>query len=212
MTGRCSLLYLHNLNINRQNRQYNETKQNEKNTCFFMYLLCISYSGVFYNFIYYIKQFIKLNVNHLCYSQSHTIKVPISWKALIKLVHWLYSGELPLPVSGCLWDNLDSDEKLHEMATYLELCWLAEFWLLEDLQEKCSRIVISCLDSSRYLSIKILRLAASLNQGKLTEVSAEYVAPLYHRLRTSGELEALDEELVDMVRAASVRLSQKDSD
>ncbi|KAL8126612.1 BTB/POZ domain-containing protein At1g04390 isoform X3 [Apium graveolens] len=144
-------------------------------------------------------------------SQSHTIKVPISWKALIKLVHWFYSGELPLPVSGCLWDNLDSDEKLLEMATYLELCWLAEFWLLEDLHEKCSRIVISCLDSSRYLSIKILRIAASLNQWKLTEVSAEYVAPLYHRLRISGELEALDEELVDMVRAASVRLSQEDS-
>ncbi|KAL1823031.1 hypothetical protein ACET3Z_009809 [Daucus carota] len=144
-------------------------------------------------------------------SRSHTIKVPVSWKALMKLVHWFYSGELPLPMSGCLWDNLDSDEKLHEMVTYLELCWLAEFWLLQDLHEECSRVIISCLDSSRFLSIKILRLAASLNQWKLTEVSAEYVAPLYRRLRISGELEELDEELVDMVRAASVRLSQKDS-
>lgn len=142
-------------------------------------------------------------------SQSHTIKVPVSWKALMKLVHWFYSGELPLPMSGCLWDNLDSGKKLHELATYLELCWLAEFWLLENLYEECSRIVVSCLDSSRYLSIKILRLAASLNQWKMAEVAAEYVAPLYHRLRISGELEALDEELVDMVRAASVRLSQK---
>jgi len=43
----------------------------------------------------------------------------------------------------------------------------------------------------------------------LAEIAASYLAPSYRQLCDSGELEALDEMLVDMVRAASVRLSQE---
>ncbi|KAA8527155.1 hypothetical protein F0562_008616 [Nyssa sinensis] len=142
-------------------------------------------------------------------SHSQIIKVPVSCEALVKLVNWLYSEELPKPKSGCLWDNLDSEEKLHELQPYVELHWLGDFWLLGELRENCSRVIISCLESDRHLSIKIIQMAADLFQWKLAEVAANYMAPLYHRLRSCGELEALDEELIDMVRAASVRLSQE---
>lgn len=142
-------------------------------------------------------------------SHSETIKVPVSWEALDKLVNWFYSSELPEPISSCLWDNLDVEEKLNELHPYVELCWLAEFWLLGDVHEHCTRVVISCLDSARNLSIKILQIAANLSQWKLSEAAANYMAPSYHHLRNSGKLEELDEELVDMVRAASVRLSQE---
>ena len=128
---------------------------------------------------------------------------------MFKIVKWFYSDELPKPISGCLWDGLDADDKLHELYPYVELCWLAEYWCLgDDLHEYCTRVVISSLDSARHLSIKVIQIAASLYQKKLAEVAANYMAPLYHQLRNSGELEALDEELADMVRSASVRLSQ----
>ncbi|PSS03165.1 BTB/POZ domain-containing protein [Actinidia chinensis var. chinensis] len=142
-------------------------------------------------------------------SHTETIKTHVGWNALFKIVKWFYSDELPKPISGCLWDSLDADDKLHELYPYVELCWLAEYWCLgDDLHEYCSSVVISSLDSARHLSIKVIQIAASLYQKKLAEVAANYMAPLYHQLRNSGELEALDEELADMVRAASVRLSQ----
>lgn len=106
---------------------------------------------------------------------------------------------------------MDADEKLHEVQLYIELCWLAEFWLIEDLHEECYRVSVSCLDSSRYLSVKIMQSAAIFTQWKLAEVAANYMAPLYHSLRNSGELDVLDDSLVEMVRSASVRLSQEGS-
>ncbi|CAA2997550.1 BTB POZ domain-containing At1g04390 isoform X2 [Olea europaea subsp. europaea] len=144
-------------------------------------------------------------------SHLQTIKVPVSWESLVKLVNWFYSDQLPEPSFGCLWDNMDADEKLHEVQLYIELCWLAEFWLIEDLHEECYRVSVSCLDSSRYLSVKIMQSAAIFTQWKLAEVAANYMAPLYHSLRNSGELDALDDSLVEMVRSASVRLSQEGS-
>ena len=77
------------------------------------------------------------NPLHFIYYRSHsqTIKVPISWEAMVKLVDWCYSGELPSPPSGCLWEKMDSEEKLRELKPYVELCWLAEFWLLEEVHE-----------------------------------------------------------------------------
>ncbi|XP_062168768.1 BTB/POZ domain-containing protein At1g04390 isoform X2 [Alnus glutinosa] len=142
-------------------------------------------------------------------SHSQTIKVPVSWEALVKLVDWFYSNKLPNPPSGCLWDNMDTKEKLCELHPYVELCWLAEFWLLEDVKEACSHVIGSCLDSARHLSIKIIQIAANFSLWKLAEIAASYMAPSYRQLCDSGELEALDEMLVDMVRAASVRLSQE---
>jgi hypothetical protein len=142
-------------------------------------------------------------------SHSGTIKVPVSWEALVKLVNWFYSNELSRPPSGCLWDYMETKEKLYELKPYVELCWLAEFWFLEDLKEPCSNVIVSCLDSARLLSINVIQIAANLSLWKMAEVAANYMAPLYRQLRDSGELEVLDDMLVDMVRAASVRLSQE---
>ncbi|KAG5578809.1 hypothetical protein H5410_049436 [Solanum commersonii] len=140
---------------------------------------------------------------------SLTIKVPVCWDSLVKLVSWFYSGELPRPISGCLWDNLSKEEKLRELEPYVELCSLAQFWLLEDLHEKCFRLIVSILDSCQYLSITIIQMAANLNQWKLVEVAAEYLAPMYHHLRNSSEFDALDEHLIEIIRAASVQFSQR---
>lgn len=145
-----------------------------------------------------------------CGSQLQVIKVPGSWESLNKLVIWFYSQRLPVPSFDCLWERLDPEIKLGEVQTYIELCWLAEFWLIEDLHEECYRVVISCLDSfGHYLSPKIIQTAANFSQWRLAQVAAEYMAPSYHHLRNSGELDSLDGNLVEMVRTASVRLSQE---
>ncbi|KAG8386600.1 hypothetical protein BUALT_Bualt03G0165200 [Buddleja alternifolia] len=144
-------------------------------------------------------------------SHSQTMKVPVSWESLNILVSWFYSDQLPVPKFDCLWDNSEPEEKLQQVQSYLELCWLAEFWFVEDLHEECYNIVISCLDSSRYLSTKIIQIAADLSLWKVAQVAANYMAPSYHHLRNSGELDALDSNLVEMVRAASVRLSREGS-
>ncbi|XVE52868.1 hypothetical protein DITRI_Ditri02bG0159100 [Diplodiscus trichospermus] len=142
-------------------------------------------------------------------SHSQTIKVPVSWEALIKLVQLFYSFELPKPPFGCLWDNMEIKERLYELKPYVELYWLAEFWILEDVQEACFKILVSCMDSDRQLAVEVIKLAASFSLWKLAEVAADYMAPLYHKLQDSGQLEELDELLVDLVRDASVRLSQE---
>ncbi|XP_059662288.1 BTB/POZ domain-containing protein At1g04390 isoform X2 [Cornus florida] len=142
------------------------------------------------------------------FSYSKTIKVPVSWEALVKLCNWFYSGELPKPISGCLWNNLDSEEKVHEVQPYVELCWLADYWLLENIHEECSKVIISCLDSARQLSFKVIQIADRLSQWKLVEVAANYLASSYPRLRDSGALEQLDERLINIVRDAFVQLSQ----
>lgn len=128
---------------------------------------------------------------------------------MIKLVAWFYSDELPLPPSGCLWENMDIEEKLQELQPYIELCWLAEFWFLENVQEACSNLIVSRLDSAKELSIKVIRIAATFSLWNLAELAATYVAPIYRQLCDSGELEDLDEVLVDMIRSASVQYSQK---
>ncbi|KAL8033225.1 hypothetical protein ABFX02_13G148400 [Erythranthe guttata] len=142
-------------------------------------------------------------------SNLQTIKVPVSWESLNKLVRWFYSDRLPVPIFDCVWANLEPEEKFRQVHTYLELCWLAEFWLIDDLYEECYEVVISCIDSSQNLSTKIIQIAANFSQWKLAQVAANHMAPSYHQLRISGELDQLDDNLVEMVRAASVRLSQQ---
>ncbi|XP_034678091.1 BTB/POZ domain-containing protein At1g04390-like isoform X4 [Vitis riparia] len=141
-------------------------------------------------------------------SRSPFIKVPVSWEALVKLVDWLYSDKLPTLVTGCLWDNMDERKKLKELQPYLELCWLADYWLLDDIQEHCSRVINSCLDSSGNLSLEVLQIAARLSLWKLAETAVNRLGPSYSRLRLTGEIEKLDKDLADMVRVASVRHSQ----
>lgn len=127
---------------------------------------------------------------------------------MVKLVSWFYSDELPIPSSGCIWENMGIEEKLHELQPYIELCWLAEFWVLENVQEACSTVIVSCLDSARELSIKVIQIAARFSLWNLAELAATYVAPFYRQLCDSGELEDLDEVLVNMIRSASVQYSR----
>ncbi|KAK0592630.1 hypothetical protein LWI29_022528 [Acer saccharum] len=142
-------------------------------------------------------------------SHSRIIRLPVSFEAMIKLVEWFYTDRLPKPSSGCVWDNMDTEEKIYELQPYVELCSLAELWLLEEVQDACFRLIVTCMDSARVLSIKLIQIAARFSLWKLAEVAAEYLAPLFCKLRDSGDLEELDEFLIDMVRAASVRLSQR---
>lgn len=177
------------------------TQECRKGTCMFAFL--------FFNIsIFSFHSFSFSSFVYPC-SHSQTVKVPVSWEAMIKLVDWFYSSELPRPPTGCLWENMDTQEKLHELQPYVELCWLAEFWFLEDVQEACSNMIVACLDSARQLCIKVIQLAANFSLRSLVDVAAILMAPSYRQLCDSGELEELDEELVDMVRAASVRFSQE---
>ncbi|KAK9141327.1 hypothetical protein Scep_011008 [Stephania cephalantha] len=141
-------------------------------------------------------------------SFAQIIKVPVSWEALSKLMIWFYSDELPRPSSGCLWDNMDVDCQLQQLHPFIELCWLAEFWLLEHIREEALAVVMSHLNSSKELSLKIIVISADLNQLEIVEAAANYLAPSFPHLRDSGDLEALNENLVDVMRVAYVSLSQ----
>uniref|UniRef100_A0A9I9CYQ0 At1g04390 ARM repeat domain-containing protein n=1 Tax=Cucumis melo TaxID=3656 RepID=A0A9I9CYQ0_CUCME len=140
---------------------------------------------------------------------SEIIKVPVSWEAMVKLVEWFYSDKLPDPPSECLWHNMDDQEKMNELQSYVELCWLAEFWFLEDLQEVCLNLIVACLEIAHHLSVSVLQMAGDFSLWKLAEIAADFIAPLYSQLRNCGDLEALDERLLSMIRAASIRLSQE---
>jgi len=142
-----------------------------------------------------------------CCSHSQVIKVDISWQALVKLVQWFYSDELPDPPSGCLWDNMDDKEKLFNLQPYVELYWLSEFWILENIQEACGNVIMSCLDSSWRLCIKIIKMAYNLSLWKLVDIAANLLAPSYRLLRDSGELEEFDDALVHLIYSASIQLN-----
>ncbi|CAF1923681.1 BTB/POZ domain-containing protein At1g04390 isoform X1 [Brassica napus] len=143
--------------------------------------------------------------------ESHLdrLKVPVSWLGLTKLVNWFYCDELPKPPSGCRWTNMDTDAKLQELQAYVEIYSLTEWWIMEDLQNDCAKVILSCLESARELSIKTIELAASFSMWKLVEAAAEHAAPIYHQLRDSGELDELDDELVNLIRTAAVQFSQQ---
>ncbi|XP_054814645.1 BTB/POZ domain-containing protein At1g04390 isoform X2 [Prosopis cineraria] len=141
-------------------------------------------------------------------SHSQIIKVPISWEATAKLAHWFYSNELPNPPFGCLWDNMDDEQKLLSLQPYVELYWLSEFWILEDVQEACWKVIVSCLDSAKQLSIKILKMAWNLSLWKLVGLTVNHLAPLYGQLRDSCELDDLDAAAVHLICSASTQLSQ----
>ncbi|XP_021771386.1 BTB/POZ domain-containing protein At1g04390 [Chenopodium quinoa] len=140
-------------------------------------------------------------------SCSHSIKIPVSWKALCKLVMWVYSTDVPKPVSGCLWANMDVKEQLSELHPFIELCWLAEYWFLNNAQYEYSRVITSFLDSPA-LAIEVIQLAAKFSQWELVDVAANRIAPVYRTLHSSGALDVLDEALIELIRQAAVRLSQ----
>lgn len=98
--------------------------------------------------------------------------------------------------------------KLEQVIPYVELYCLSDSWLLEDLHKECLEVIMNCLDSVN-MATKMIQIGADCCQWDLVELAAKFMAPSYHHLRNSGQLLELDEQLVDIVRAASVaRLSQ----
>lgn len=106
---------------------------------------------------------------------------------------------------------MDDEEKLFILQPYLELCWLADYWVCENMQEACWNVIMSCLDSAQHLSIKIIKMAYSLSLWKLVEIAADFIAPSYSQLRDSGELEEFDDVLANLIYSASVRRLTQDS-
>lgn len=146
-------------------------------------------------------------MNHAC-SFSDVIRVPLGWQALDKLVHWFYSGELPRVTPDCRWKNLSSEEQLSHLRPYVELSSLAEFWFLEGVKEESLEVVTSYLNSSTNASVQFIGAAAELGQWEMVEASIRSVAHLYPKLRDSGQLEQLDEDVLNMLRTEYVRYSQ----
>uniref|UniRef100_A0A0A9CG64 BTB domain-containing protein n=1 Tax=Arundo donax TaxID=35708 RepID=A0A0A9CG64_ARUDO len=141
-------------------------------------------------------------------SFAEVIRVPLGWEALDKLVHWFYSGELPKVAPDCRWKNLSAEEQLSHLRPYAELSSLSEFWFLEGVQEESLEVVTSCLNSSTSASVEFISFAANLGQWELVEAAISSVAHLYPKLRDSGQLEQLDEDVLNLVRAEYVRYSQ----
>ncbi|KAK8941024.1 BTB/POZ domain-containing protein [Platanthera zijinensis] len=141
-------------------------------------------------------------------SYSEIIKVPIGFEALTKLVMWFYTGELPRINLDCYWNNISTNEQVHELEAYLELSSLAKFWLLDEVEEDSSNVVLSCLESNHNLSMEIINLALGLHQPRIVEAAVANIAPLYPKMRDSGDLENLTEEAADLLRSEYVRLSQ----
>lgn len=135
--------------------------------------------------------------------------MPVTWDALVKLVRWIYSSELSEPATGCFLKGMTSEEKIRQLEPYMELSWLAEYWLLEDLQDACSTVVLLSLDSDREISLPILKIAVSLSQWKIAEIATHFAALSYRHLRESGKFDGTNEAIVEMVRVASVRHSQQ---
>ena len=128
-----------------------------------------------------------------------------------KLVAWFYTDELPSPASRCLWEYMSDEEKLQALEPYLELCWLFDYWVLEDIKNTCLHMVVSHLEPAPQLSIKIIKIAVppetwELVKGlshfwtqELVEAATTLAAPLYNQFRDSGELEDLDKDIFHMI-------------
>ncbi|CAN6193545.1 unnamed protein product [Urochloa humidicola] len=141
-------------------------------------------------------------------SFAETIRVPVGREALDKLVHWFYSGELPRIAPDCRWKNMSAEEQLSHLKSYAELSSLAEFWFLEGVKEESLEVVTSCLNSSTDASLEFISFAANLGQWELVDAAIISVAHLYPRMRDSGQLEQLDEDVLNMLRTEYVRYSQ----
>lgn len=145
--------------------------------------------------------------NHVC-SFEEVIKVPVGWGALRKLAQWFYSGELPRIPPDCRWKNMSTEEKLCLLKSYAELSSLADFWFLDGVKEASLEVVTSCLNSATNAPLEFIDLAASLGQWELVEAAVSSVVHLYPKLRNSGQLEQLDEDVTNMLRTEYVRYSQ----
>lgn len=145
-------------------------------------------------------------------SNADVIKVPIGWNALVKLVKWMYSAELPRINHGCAWNNMDKAQQLSELQAYVELASLADYWLIDGFQEECLNAIIPLLNADHQIILKTIAIAAGLNQWKIVEVAIGSIASLYPKLRDAGDLESFDEVVVDIFRAEYVRYSREGHD
>uniref|UniRef100_A0A0D3GJU4 BTB domain-containing protein n=1 Tax=Oryza barthii TaxID=65489 RepID=A0A0D3GJU4_9ORYZ len=134
-------------------------------------------------------------------SFSEVINVPLGWQALDKLVHWFYSGELPKIDPDCRWRNLNSEEQLSQLRTLRRA-------VIPGVKEESLSVVTSCLSStSTAASVEFVVFAAQLGQWEMVEAAVGSVAHLYPKLRDSGQLEQLDDDVLNMLRTEYVRSS-----
>jgi hypothetical protein len=103
---------------------------------------------------------------------------------------------------------MSAEEQLSHLKAYAELSSLAEFWLLEGVKEESLEVVASCMNSSTTASLELISFAANLGQCELVDAAVRSVAHLYPRLRDSGQLEQLDEDVLNVLRAEYVRYLQ----
>jgi hypothetical protein len=80
---------------------------------------------------------------------------------------------------------------------------------MEGVKEEILEAVASCLNSSTAAAaVEFVAFAADLGQWEMVEAGISSVAHLYPRLRDSGQLERLDDDLLNMLRTEYVRFSQ----
>jgi hypothetical protein len=103
---------------------------------------------------------------------------------------------------------MSTEEKLSILKSYAELSSLADFWFLDGVKEESLEVLTSCLNSSTNASLEFIGFAANLGQWELVEAAISSVAHLYPKLRDSGQLEQLDEDVLNMLRTEYVRYSQ----
>uniref|UniRef100_A0A1D1XNL2 BTB/POZ domain-containing protein At1g04390 n=1 Tax=Anthurium amnicola TaxID=1678845 RepID=A0A1D1XNL2_9ARAE len=142
-------------------------------------------------------------------SYSQHIKVPICWEALIKLVDWFYSGELPKPEFYCAWKNMDLEQQFKELLVYVELSWLAEFWCLDDVHKESLEVLGSCFRTNQNFPLKIVESALGLSQWEIVKAAAGRLAPQYPRMRDAGDLEGINEEVVQVLQSEYAHYSQE---
>eukprot|EP00249_Psilotum_nudum_P014109 c24673_g1_i2 orf=351-2519(+) len=138
------------------------------------------------------------------------MKLPVCMESLKKLLLYIYSGILPqlqFPESGCMWSSYSHTQQIQYLQSYVELAKFAEQLLLEDLQEQCLFVVQKQLKSNLHLASEVLENAALCHQWEFVEVAAECVASNFPQMRDSGELDRLEDYLVDIIRTAHVKIS-----
>lgn len=102
---------------------------------------------------------------------------------------------------------MDVNKKTQELKIYVELSWLAGLWFLDDVEECSLHVIKSCLMSNPQLGVGVMQMASELAQWNIVELAADYIAPLYPKMRNQGELDVLDEALLNAIRSSYVRLS-----
>lgn len=105
-----------------------------------------------------------------------------------------------------MWSWSPRSDQVKYLNSYVELAQLAELWLLEDLKDQCLSVILDHLENHMHLGPDVIKFAAVCQQWWLVELAAECIAKDYPRMRESRELDLLDDYLVDIIRAAHVKI------